>query len=175
MANATRGLFIAGNWKMFKTNTEARQFVLELSQNMPTHPGVHAWVAPSYTLLATTLSNIQKAGITLQVAAQNVESALEGAFTGEVSAKQLNDINVAGVIIGHSERRTYYNETNASVNAKTKTALVQGLLPIVCVGETLNERESGQTDAVVTAQTLEGLVGLTTAQVAGVVIAYEPV
>jgi triosephosphate isomerase len=175
MANATRGLFIAGNWKMFKTNTEARQFVLELAQNNPTHPQVDAWVAPSFTLLAGTVANIQQAGIRLNVAAQNVESALEGAFTGEVSAKQLKDVNVAGVIIGHSERRSYYNETNASVNAKTKTALAQGLLPIVCVGETLAEREAGQTDAVVTAQTLEGLVDLTAEQVASIVIAYEPV
>ena len=175
MANANRGLFIAGNWKMFKTNTLARQFIFELAQNLPAHPFVETWIAPSFTLLATMQESVQQAGIHLNVAAQNMEAPLEGAFTGEVSATQLNDINVGGVILGHSERRSYYNETNVTINAKTKTALAQGLLPIVCVGETLSEREDGKTDEVVTRQILESLNGLFPEQVAILVVAYEPV
>ncbi len=175
MAHANRGLFIAGNWKMFKTNTEARQFVLQLAQDVPSHPKVEAVIASGFTLLAGLQQAAQQAGVSLQVAAQNMESPNEGAYTGEVSPLQLKDLNIGMVVLGHSERRAYYNETDATINLKTKSALSHGILPIVCVGETLEERNAGVTDAVVQTQILASLRGLTPEQVASLVIAYEPV
>jgi triosephosphate isomerase len=175
MAHLNRGIFMAGNWKMYKNNTDARQFVLALAQEMPTHPALEAWVCAGFTLLATTVRTAKEAGLSLHVAAQNMEIAREGAFTGEVSPTQLEELDLQGVVLGHSERRSYYNESNAAVNAKTKSALAHGLVPIVCVGETLSEREAEQTDAVVTQQIQESLKDLSAEQISRVVVAYEPV
>ncbi len=175
MAHVSRGLFIAGNWKMFKTNTEARQFVLQLVQDLPSHSKVQAVIAAGFTLLAGLQQAAQQTGLHLQVAAQNMEAQNEGAYTGEVSPVQLKDLNIGMVVLGHSERRAYYNESDTTINLKTKSALSHGILPIVCVGETLEERNAGVTDDIVKTQVLAGLKGLTPEQVGTLVIAYEPV
>lgn len=169
-------LMMAGNWKMFKTRSAVASFVQEVATQWKAEFNtVDAVVCPSFTLLETALHQVTTAGIGLQVAAQTMESHNDGAYTGEVSALQLNDLGVQAVVLGHSERRQYFNETDAGVNAKTHQALAHNLLPIVCVGETLDERQANQTDAVVTTQTEAALAGLTAEQIATVVIAYEPV
>lgn len=160
---------IVGNWKLNKTIAEAKEFIAAVDPIV--NDAADYGVATSFIALQDSV----KAAKNLIVSAQNMCAEDSGAFTGEVSASMLSEINVKWVILGHSERRQYWNETNETVNAKTKKALATGLTPIVCVGETLAEFEAGQTETVCRTQTKACLDGLSADQVAGLVIAYEPV
>lgn len=164
--------FIAGNWKMNKTVAETRQFIREL---IPLVAGVKNRVAlcVPYTDLAAAVEETK--GTNIAVGAQNVHWAESGAFTGEISVAMLKEIGVEYVVIGHSERRQYFGETDETVLKRTLAALGGGLKPIVCVGETLAERESGKTRDVLARQISEGLKDVSAADIGSVVIAYEPV
>ena len=164
---------IAGNWKMHKNSKEATALAAELSTLAAGVNATDIVVCPPFTALAAVREAI--AGSPIKLGAQNVHWADQGAYTGEIAPAMLQDIGCDYVIIGHSERRQYFAETDAGVNQKTKAVLNIGLTPIVCVGETLAEREANATEKVVDVQVREGLAGLTPAQVAGLVIAYEPV
>jgi triosephosphate isomerase (TIM) len=164
--------FVAGNWKMNKTVEQARALVAELLPGMQAAANVEVVVCPPFTAL-TALANML-AGTQIGLGAQNLHWEASGAYTGEVAPAMLKEF-CQYVIIGHSERRTYFGETDGSVNKKVKAALAVGLVPIVCVGETLAENKAGETAAVVTRQVTEGLIGLTSEQAATIVIAYEPV
>ena len=167
-----RQKFICGNWKMFKTTAEAAALVRELRQRLP-QGGAEVGVAPPFTALAAARQAL--VGSPVKLYAQNCHWEAQGALTGEVSAAMLKEAGCDGVILGHSERRQYFGETNDSVNRKVKAALSAGLSPIVCVGELLAEREAGRTVEVVSAQVRGGLAGLTREQLLQLVIAYEPV
>ena len=164
--------FIAGNWKMNKTVAETRQFIREL---IPLVAGVKNRVAlcVPYTDLAAAVEETK--GTNIAVGAQNVHWAESGAFTGEISVVMLKEIGVEYVVIGHSERRQYFGETDETVLKRTLAALGGGLKPIVCVGETLAERESGKTRDVLARQISGGLKDVSAADIGSVVIAYEPV
>ena len=164
---------IAGNWKLFKTIGEATAMVGELKSLVSGTSGVEIVVAPVFTALSSVASAL--AGSNVRLAAQDCYWEEEGAFTGEVSPKLLKDAGCSHVIIGHSERRQYFGETDESVNKKAKSAIAAGLIAIVCVGETLAEREGDKTFAVIEAQLTGGLVGLSVDSLKQVVIAYEPV
>ncbi|QQE76699.1 triose-phosphate isomerase [Brevibacillus composti] len=163
---------VAGNWKMFKTIAEAKQFAEAVKQQEEVE-GVEQVVCAPFTALPALAEALQGTGIAL--GAQNMHFEEQGAFTGEISPLMLKELGVKYVIIGHSERRQYFHETDESVNKKTRAALKHGLRPIVCVGESLEEREAGETAAVVGKQTKAALAGADTAQLADVVIAYEPI
>ena len=166
--------FIAGNWKMFKTVHEAVVFAKELRSLVKDVSDVEIVVAPPFTARSCRgRSGAQLA--TSRVAAQDLYWEREGAFTGEVSAPMIKEAGAEYVIIGHSERRRLFGETDATVNRKLMAAIGAGLTPIVCVGETLEEREREQTLAVLDRQIKAGLDGMTAEQVAELVIAYEPV
>ncbi len=160
---------IVGNWKLNKTIAEAVEFVTAVEPLL--HSDADFGVATSYLALQASVANAKN----LIIAAQNVNENDSGAFTGEVSVGMLKEVGVKWVILGHSERRQYYGETDASVNAKTLKAVANGLTPIVCVGELLEEFEAGKTEEVVRRQTKAALAGLTAEQVSNIVIAYEPV
>lgn len=164
---------IAGNWKLFKTIGEATALVNELKTLVARTEGVEIVVAPVFT----TLSRVSElvSGSNIHLAAQNCFWEEEGAFTGEVSPNLLKDAGCSHVIIGHSERRQYFGETDATVNKKTKAAITSGLTAIVCVGETLAERESEKTFSVIETQIQSGLEGFSPEVVAKIIIAYEPV
>jgi triosephosphate isomerase len=164
---------IAGNWKMYKTPAEAVEFVTRLREATTGLDGVEIVVAPPFPALAPVREVL--AGSHIGLAAQNMFWETEGAFTGEVSPVMLAETGCRYVILGHSERRQYFGETDANVNHKVRAALEHGLVPIVCVGESLSEREAGLTEKVVTTQVEQCLAGLSSAAVAGLVIAYEPV
>lgn len=164
---------IAGNWKMYKTITEARDLVRELKQLLADVDSVEIVVSPPFTALGAVVAELQ--GSNISVAAQNMYWEDAGAFTGEISPSMIKDIGCTFVIVGHSERRQFFNETNATVNKKVKAALKAGLTPIVCVGETLAEREFGTTTKIVEQQIREGLAGLSPQEMENIVIAYEPV
>jgi triosephosphate isomerase len=164
---------IAGNWKLFKTIAESVALVNELKPLVANNQGVEIIVAPVFTALSRVYDAIKNSNISL--AAQNCYWEEEGAFTGEVAPKLLKDAGCSHVIIGHSERRQYFGETDLTVNKKTKAVIAAGLNAIVCVGESLAERESELTYSVIDAQIKGGLAGLTTDAFAHVVIAYEPV
>jgi triosephosphate isomerase len=164
---------LAGNWKMHCTRAEAATLARALVDSVGRTTGREVIVAPPFTALETVRGVI--AGSCIQLSAQNVHGEPKGAFTGEVSAAMLTDVGCTHVIIGHSERRQYFGETDASVNARLTAALAAGLGPIVCVGETLAEREAGRTASVVDGQVRGGLAGLDAGRVARCVIAYEPV
>jgi len=164
---------IAGNWKLFKTIGEATAMVGELKTLVINTKDVEIVVAPVFTALSRVSDAISGSGIKL--AAQDCFWEEEGAFTGEVAPKLLKDAGCSHVIIGHSERRQYFGETDATVNRKTKTAIAAGLTAIVCVGETLAERESDKTFSVIETQVTSGLEGLAPETVARLIIAYEPV
>lgn len=164
---------IAGNWKMFKTIKEGQELVNSLKRELYDIEDADIVVCPPYTLLAYLADMLLSSNIAL--GAQDVHWEDEGAYTGEVSARMLKDAGCKYVIIGHSERRQYFGETNESVNKKTKAALAAGLTPIVCVGETLNEREAGKTFDVVKDHVQNGLQGLSEEEALEIVIAYEPV
>jgi len=164
---------IAGNWKMYKTPSEAVEFVRRLQEASAGVDNVEIVVAPPFPALVPVAGVL--AGSFIGLAAQNMFWEAEGAFTGEVSPVMLAEIGCRYVILGHSERRQYFGETDANVNRKARAALDRGLVPIVCVGESLDEREAGRTEKVVTAQIQGCLAGLPADAVAGLVIAYEPV
>jgi triosephosphate isomerase len=164
---------IAANWKMFKTTQETLAYVRELSLLVKDLRGIDIIVAPPFTALATASEAARNSPVA--IAAQNMSAEREGAFTGEISAAMIKDAGATYVIIGHSERRKLYGETDALVNRKVQAALAADLVPIVCVGETLEEREGGQMPAVLDRQVKDGLDGLTGDQVAALIIAYEPV
>lgn len=164
---------IAGNWKMYKTVSEAMAFVNKLKRAVDEIKDVEVVVCPPFTALCQVSEALRGTGI--GVGAQDVYWVDEGAFTGEVSPAMLKEAGCSYVIIGHSERRQFFGEIDDNVNRKVKAVLERGLTPIMCVGERIEERESGITEKVIKTQTEAGLAGLTAEQVAGMVIAYEPV
>lgn len=164
---------LAGNWKMNKTVGEATDLVNGLVAVAERASAVELVVGPPYTALSAVADALKASSI--GVAAQNLHWEASGAYTGEVSAEMLTDVGCSHVIIGHSERRQYFGETNETANKKLLAAHVGGLLPIYCVGETLDEREGDIMEDVVGAQVREGLDGLSVEQASVTVIAYEPV
>ncbi len=167
---------IAANWKMHKNLSEAAQFVKEfLPKVQGLGAAVEMVVCPPFTALGAVAWGLAEAKGIVGLGAQNMYKEVQGAFTGEVSGPMLKDVGCTYVILGHSERRTIFGETDALVGEKVRAALTHGLVPILCIGETLQEREAGQTDAVNRRQLLGGTEGLTAEQVAGLIVAYEPV
>jgi triosephosphate isomerase len=164
---------IAGNWKMNKTIAEAKTFVQEVKNLVPSSSKVDSVVCAPALFLDCLVDNA--AGSDLKIGAQNMHFEASGAFTGEISPVALKDLGVTYVIIGHSERRQMFAEIDETVNKKAHAAFKHGLVPIVCCGETLEQREAGMTNAIVGVQIEEGLAGLTLEQVRSVVIAYEPI
>ena len=163
---------IAGNWKMNKTPSEARELVTALAPLVKDASCDVVVCTPAVNFAA--VSEAIK-GTNIKLGAQNMHWKESGAYTGELSAAMLKECGVEYIILGHSERRQYFGETDATVNLRTLAAVKAGLTPIVCVGEKKEEREAGYTNALVSYQTLIALSGLTAEQVKGVVIAYEPV
>ena len=163
---------IAGNWKMNMLPGEAIEFITELEPLVKDTKNEVILCVP-YSDLFYALLTAQNTNI--KIGAQNMHFEEKGAYTGEVSGKMLKSINVKYVIIGHSERRQYFNETDETVNKKIKAAFANGLKPIVCVGETLEQREAGKTVEIITKQTELALEGLTDEQVKNTIIAYEPI
>ncbi len=164
---------IAGNWKMNNNSAESVELVSQLKEMISGVKEVEVVVAPPYTALGFVAAAIK--GSTILLSAQNIFWEEKGAFTGEVSPAMLTDIGCQYTIIGHSERRQYFGETNETVNKRLKAALNASLIPIVCVGETLEEREAGKTLAIIEQQVKDGLDGLSSGEMAKVVVAYEPV
>jgi len=167
-----RRLFVAGNWKMHKNIAEAQSFVQGIVKQAPKYQNVDIAVCPPFLALPDIARLCQ--GSHLQVGAQNMHWEGSGAYTGEVSARMLSEVCDL-VIIGHSERRQYFGETDETVNRKVKAALQAGLDVILCVGETLEENEAGRTEAVVSRQLKLGLAGISGDQAPHITIAYEPV
>jgi len=164
--------FIAGNWKMFMTIAEARHLVSELVPGLQAITGVEKALCPPATALLAVKALLE--GTDIGLGAQNIHWEDTGAYTGEISPAMVAEL-CQYVIIGHSERRAYFGETNQSVNRKVQASLAHGLVPIVCVGETLAENEAGKTSEVVSAQVKEGLARLDLNDGGVVVMAYEPV
>src|SRR6202453_683559 len=169
-----RKKIIAGNWKMNKTQSEARTLVEDLLREIGKFDAAEIVVCPPFTALAA-VSELLGTGTTVRLGAQNMHEAASGAYTGEISAAMLRELYVRYVIIGHSERRQYFHEDDATVNRKTKAALQAELRPIVCVGETLPQREGNTWKKVLETQLTEGLAGFTESEVHDIVLAYEPV
>ena len=163
---------IAGNWKMNKLPNEAIDFIDRLTPLVKDTKNEVVVCVP-YTDLFYALLTAQ--GTNIKIGAQNMHFEEKGAYTGEVSAQMLKSIGVEYVIIGHSERRQYFNETDETVNKKVKTAFKHELKPIICVGETLEQREAGKAEEIITNQTEKALEGLTDEQVQNTIIAYEPI
>ena len=163
---------IAGNWKMNKTHAEAVEFVKAIAAQVPNASEVETVVCAPAVHLAHL---VKEQGENLRIGAQNMHFEANGAFTGEISPVMLKDLEVAYVVIGHSERREMFNETDETVNKKTHAAFANGLIPIVCCGESLSERENGTTNNVVDSQIKRALEGLSLEQVKETVIAYEPI
>jgi triosephosphate isomerase len=168
-----RKALIAANWKMYKTPAEARAFVEAFLPLVAGHTRDEIALFPSPVLLPTVIAAAQDSRVA--VGAQNIHFAEEGAFTGETSVGQLQAVGGTHTLIGHSERRQYFAETDEIVNKKLHTALKHGVVPVVCVGEVLAEREAGQTAAVLKRQIAGALAGISAEQAAPLVIAYEPV
>jgi triosephosphate isomerase len=168
-----RQTVIAGNWKMFKTNAEAEAMVKELRTLVDSTDQVEVVVCPPFTALSTVAATLS--GSRIGVGAQDVYWEDQGAFTGEVSVKMLASSGCRYCIIGHSERRQFFHETDETVNRKLKKLLETELNPIMCVGELLAEREAGKVEEVVLGQMERGLAGLTGEQISRIIVAYEPV
>jgi triosephosphate isomerase len=168
----TQRKFVCGNWKMHKTAAEAVQLVRELREKLADAPAQVA-VAPPFTALAAVRAAVD--GSRIELFAQNCHFEKQGAFTGEVSAAMLRDAGCHGVILGHSERRQYFGESDELIAKKLRAALAEALHPIVCVGETLQEREAGRTWAVVSRQMRGALSGLDANALQSITLAYEPV
>jgi len=169
----SRTPLLAGNWKMHGTRSEAGALAAALARTVGGVSGREVVVAPPFTALEVVAPAI--AGTAIRLGAQNVHWEPKGAYTGEISTAMLCEAGCTHVIIGHSERRQYFGETDETVNRRLYAALGAGLVPIVCIGETLAEREAGATMAVIDRQVARGLAGLGAAELARCVIAYEPV
>jgi triosephosphate isomerase len=165
--------FIAGNWKMHKTVHEAVVYVKEFRSLVKDIADVEIVLAPAFTAIHACAEAARNS--TVGIAGQNLHWEKQGAFTGEVSVTMVREAGADYVLIGHSERRQFYGETDQTVNRKLRSALTAALIPIVCVGETLEERERNDTLAVLDRQIKDGFDGITGDQVAGLVVAYEPV
>ncbi|MDR2863337.1 MAG: triose-phosphate isomerase [Puniceicoccales bacterium] len=168
-----RIITIAGNWKMNKTASESVDLAKPIIQALNNQNEVAVIVCPPFTALQAVSGLIENSSVRL--GAQNVSDKASGAYTGEISAAMLRDLHVTHVILGHSERRAYYSETDAFINKKVLAALENNLKPILCVGETLDEREGNKTFDVIHTQIKGGLAGVTIAQAENLIIAYEPV
>ncbi len=166
---------IVGNWKMYKTVKETTDFCLRLRGELSeaTHQKMEVAVAPPFTALAAAVQALR--GSPVSVSAQDVFWAESGAYTGEVSAKMVADVGCRFAIVGHSERRQYFGETDDSVQKKAAALIKEALIPIICLGETLSERQGGSAFSVVERQTRQGLKGLAPKNPPDLVIAYEPV
>ena len=167
-----RKYIIAGNWKMFKTRGEAINFLLQVSDKIPSTDLVDTVICAQAPVLRDL---VKRQGDNLKIGAQNVHYKDSGAFTGETSAVLLQELGVTYVIIGHSERRAMFNETDETVNLKIKQALAYDLLPIVCVGESLEIRENGTTNEFVRNQVQKALEGINEKDLLNIVFAYEPI
>jgi triosephosphate isomerase (TIM) len=168
-----RKSLIAANWKMYKTPAEAQAFVDAFLPLVAGHTRDEIALFPSVTSLATVVAAVQ--GSNVAAGLQNMHFAEEGAYTGETSAAMLKAVGATHTLIGHSERRQYFNETDEIVNKKLHTALKHGILPVVCIGEVLAEREAGHTEQVLKTQITGALAGITAEAAGPIVIAYEPV
>ncbi|MGG5252047.1 triose-phosphate isomerase [Neobacillus sp. SM06] len=164
---------IAGNWKMNKTLAEAKSFAEEVKNSVPSKTEVESVICAPALFLPALVETVK--GTDVAIGAQNMHFEESGAFTGEISPVALADLGVQYVIIGHSERREMFNETDESVNKKAKAAFKHHLTPIICCGETLEQRENGETNEFVAGQIKNALAGLTDEQVKQTVIAYEPI
>ena len=164
---------VAGNWKMNKTVAEAQALVAALRPALADLHGVDVVLCPPFTALAAVGAALR--GTAIGLGAQTMHAEKAGAYTGEIAADMLVELGCRYVILGHSERRTYFHETDDAVNRKARAALAAGLQPIVCVGETLGEREAGHTEAVVTMQVRGSLAQLGPDELLRTIIAYEPV
>jgi len=165
--------FVCGNWKMYKTVADAVKYVKEFRSLVKDVSDVEIVVAPTFTALHAAFEAARNSNVA--IAAQDLYWEREGAYTGEVSATMIREAGAEYVIVGHSERRTLFGETDASVNRKAIAAYAAGLTPIVCIGETLDQRERGETFDVLDRQIKVGLDGLTMEQMGLLVVAYEPV
>jgi triosephosphate isomerase len=172
-AGSGRTPFIAGNWKMYKTVREAEEFIAALLPRVSSVQGVDVAICPPYTALQAMVDSAR--GSRVQVYAQNMHHAAEGAYTGEVSAPMLLEAGVQGVVLGHSERREMFGEADRALQLKVPAALEAGLVPILCVGETEEEREAGDTERKLRHQVQEDLARVETERLGEVVIAYEPI
>ena len=173
MPSSLRRPYIAGNWKMHKTVVDSWEFVRRLLPAIEGVRGVDVGLCVPYTALTAVVAATD--GTDVIVSAQSMHQKPSGAFTGEVSAPMLTDLHVRGVVFGHSERRQYFNETDKALCEKVPAALAAGLLPILCVGETEEERERDETQRKLRYQVQEGLAGVPDEKLADVVIAYEPI
>lgn len=169
----SRKPLIAGNWKMYLNRTEAVKLATAVVKSSQGLTDREVMIAPAFTLLAVVADAVR--GSNVQLGAQNVAWEKEGAYTGEIAPPMLADLGVSMVIVGHSERRHIFFEDDDMVNSRLAAALAHGLLPILCVGETLDEREEGTTMATLERQVKKGLAGVSSDQITRVVIAYEPV
>jgi triosephosphate isomerase (TIM) len=169
----TRIPLVAGNWKMHKTVAEAEEFVAALLPRVSSTEGVDVALCAPFTALAAVVDSTR--GSRVQVYAQNMHEAGHGAFTGEVSAAMLTELDVDGVVLGHSERRQYFGETDKALQQKVPRALEAGMIPILCVGETEEERERGDTERKLRHQVQEGLEKVPKERLHEVVVAYEPI
>jgi triosephosphate isomerase len=174
---ARRKPIIAGNWKMYKNHLEAIALVQKLNYLLTDahHDAVETVVCPPFTALRAVQTLLEAEDSRIELGAQNCHWENEGAFTGEIAPPMLARLKCGYVIAGHSERRQYFGETDETVNRKAKAIFATGMTPIVCVGETLEQRDAGSTEETVLTQTRGSLAGLAPEQLAEVVIAYEPV
>lgn len=173
MALVTRKPFIAGNWKMHNTLQESHELAKSIATACRDKTDIDILIAPSFTALNTVYKTIKDSRIL--IAAQDTHWQDKGAFTGAVSPLQIKDAGATYVIVGHSERRAIFGETDETINKKLNAVLASGLIPIFCIGETLNQREKNETENVLTAQLKKGLKDLTKKEISNFIIAYEPV
>lgn len=168
-----RKILIAGNWKMNKTATEAVELAKPIIEAIGNQNNIDVLMCPTFTSIPAVSALIGNS--TVKLGAQNVSDKASGAYTGEISAAMLRDLHVSHVILGHSERRSYYGETDAFINKKVLTCLESNLVPVLCVGETLEEREAGKVEEVIKTQLVGGLADVPVDKAENIVIAYEPV
>jgi triosephosphate isomerase (TIM) len=173
MMAAARMPLIAGNWKMHKTEAQAEEYIQALLPRVSSTSGVDIAICVPYTDLRAMVDSAR--GSRVEVYAQNMHHEPEGAFTGEISAPMLSELDVAGVVLGHSERRELFGETDKALALKVPAALAAGLRPILCVGETEAERDAGETERKLRHQVGENLAGVEEEQLALLTIAYEPI
>ena len=170
-----RRMLVAGNWKMYTTSGEGAVLVRDLVRTIEDVAGVEVAVCPPFTGLKAISTMIEVDGLDIALGAQDVHWESEGAFTGAIAPRMLAELRCDYVIVGHSERREYFGETNETVNRKVKAVFAEGMVPIMCVGESLATREALETDSYVRTQVMEGTAGLDADQAARLVIAYEPI